>query len=47
MLSLILFVSVGGCDSVTFAGVGPASSFLLIMQEPIRPRLTPVSVGSD
>lgn len=46
-LSLILFVSVKGCDSVTFAGSGPAPSFLLIMQEPIRSRLTPVSAGSD
>lgn len=47
LLSLIPFVSVKRCESVTFAGYNPAPSFLLIMQEPIRSRLTPVSSGSD
>lgn len=46
LLSLIPFVSVKGCDCVTFPGINPAPSFLLIMQEPIRSRLAPVS-GSD
>lgn len=44
-LSLIPFVSVRGFDSVTFEGSDSAPSFLLIMQEPIRSRLTPVSSG--
>lgn len=47
LLSLIPFVSVKGCDCVTFAGSNPAPSFLLIMQEPIRSRVTSVSPGSD
>lgn len=45
LLSLIPFVSVKGCDCVTFPGINPASSFLLIMQEPIRSRVAPVSAS--